>query len=260
MTKKIKSVLYVLTYIACYLIAQALAMVVPPAYHTLKTKGNTDDFLYYVYSMAERNTLYLSVAAALITVLLFIIILKIRKIKISSYIHTKALTVKHIAAAVFLAYGVMTVSALIAMIPAREPYLEGYNENVGFILNGNLWFVFAIVGIAAPIFEEIMYRGIILSELRKGFGFFFANLLQAVLFGVMHLNVIQGIYAGIVGFVLGYAYKMSGTIYLTVLIHFLFNATNVLLSGIAVSGGLTVSAGAAAVSFLLGFLLLKNNK
>ena len=50
--------------------------------------------------------------------------------------------------------------------------------------------------VMAPLGEELIFRGLTLQYLRKtGLGFHAANIIQAILFGIAHMNWIQGIYA-----------------------------------------------------------------
>lgn len=59
------------------------------------------------------------------------------------------------------------------------------------------------VGFAAPIFEEILFRGLVLRSLEP-YGKRMAILISALLFGFYHGNPVQAPYAAIVGMVLGY--------------------------------------------------------
>jgi len=76
----------------------------------------------------------------------------------------------------------------------------------------------------APVGEEIVFRGLCLGYFRKtGMPFFIANTLQALLFGVAHMNWIQGIYAFVLGLILGYITKRFGTLVAPMLLHLIFN-------------------------------------
>ncbi len=75
----------------------------------------------------------------------------------------------------------------------------------------------------APISEELIFRGVTMRIARRAFPFWFANLLQAVLFGVFHMNLLQGIYTFALGLVLGYVCEKGGHIYYAMFFHFLFN-------------------------------------
>ena len=58
---------------------------------------------------------------------------------------------------------------------------------------------------------------------RRALPFWAANLMQAVLFGIFHMNWIQGIYAFVLGLVLGWICEKGGSIYFSMFFHILFN-------------------------------------
>ena len=60
------------------------------------------------------------------------------------------------------------------------------------------------VVIIAPFSEEILFRGLILGELAKCFNMHIAIILQAVLFGVMHGNIIWAVIAFLSAVLYGY--------------------------------------------------------
>ena len=79
----------------------------------------------------------------------------------------------------------------------------------------------------APIGEELAFRGVTMRYLKKaGAGFWVVTILPAILCGVQHLNIVQGIYAAIIGFVLGYIMYKYDSIYLTILLHMIINTTS----------------------------------
>lgn len=81
-----------------------------------------------------------------------------------------------------------------------------------------------------PIMEEMIFRGAVLDRLRlAAFPFWLANLIQAALFGIYHMNLIQGIYGFLWGMLLAALYQASGSILASILAHMTFNTTNYLL-------------------------------
>jgi hypothetical protein len=85
------------------------------------------------------------------------------------------------------------------------------------------------VSISAPIFEEIIFRGIIFNDFKKGLPVWLAILTQGVLFGIFHGNWIQGVYATLVGIVLGIVYYKYKSIWAVILLHFSYNTISLLL-------------------------------
>lgn len=102
-----------------------------------------------------------------------------------------------------------------------EEYME-LMENAGLANDITLLMMIYSV-LLAPISEEIVFRGVIYRIARREFPFWFANLIQALLFGIFHMNPLQGCYTFILGLVLGYICEKGGTIYHVILFHMLFN-------------------------------------
>lgn len=84
--------------------------------------------------------------------------------------------------------------------------------------------------ILAPFCEELIFRGVTMHLARKALPFWLANLLQAFLFGLFHMNWIQGIYAFAIGLVFGFICEKGGSIYYSILLHMLFNFWGTVLS------------------------------
>ena len=83
--------------------------------------------------------------------------------------------------------------------------------------------------ILAPIFEEYLFRGYIFSFLQTKTKY--ANLIQALLFSLLHINPIQIVYTFILGYYLGNIQKKYG-IYYCIFLHIVFNLFNFLISNI----------------------------
>ncbi len=77
------------------------------------------------------------------------------------------------------------------------------------------------MGVAAPIFEEILFRGLVLRSLRP-YGKRFAILGSAFLFGIFHGNIIQTPFAFAVGLVLGYV-TVEYSMFWAILLHTINN-------------------------------------
>lgn len=117
----------------------------------------------------------------------------------------------------------------------------------------SFWIIFLSVGVAIPIFEEIMHRGIIFKALMSGYPSKVAILLQALIFAVFHFNLLQGIYAFIGGILLALLYFYSGSLWAPILMHMAWNSTslflppiysNVILTGLMLSAlGIVILSG-----------------
>lgn len=105
---------------------------------------------------------------------------------------------------------------------------ENYGQTVESLTSGNAFTVILLLVVIAPITEELIFRGVILLKTRREIVFLGANILQSILFGIYHMNIIQGIYAALIGFVLGIIVNRYQTITASILLHMLINASSFL--------------------------------
>jgi hypothetical protein len=97
---------------------------------------------------------------------------------------------------------------------------------------GPLWSSFLVVAIFAPIFEEWLCRGMVLRGLLTKMKPVWAIVISALFFAVIHANPWQALNAFLIGLLMGYVYYKTGSLLLTMLIHFVNNGTSVVVSHI----------------------------
>ncbi|MBZ9685010.1 CPBP family intramembrane metalloprotease [Clostridium estertheticum] len=110
--------------------------------------------------------------------------------------------------------------------------------------------------VIAPIYEEIIFRGILLKGMSKKINPTIALVVSALFFAVVHLNVPQGINAFLLGLVIGFIYLTTDSIYLSIFAHFINN-----LLALSVSSSFALIGGKYALEihgmfFILGVILL----
>ncbi|MBQ8823549.1 MAG: CPBP family intramembrane metalloprotease [Lachnospiraceae bacterium] len=166
--------------------------------------------------------------------------LGIRK-KVQKMPIAKVLAPKNLFLMVVIALGMgftinFGMEVAVYVIPASvvESYMElmetaGMGENVVTIL--------AAVCLA-PIGEELVYRGACMyygERFAEGLGekkaFWIANIIQALGFGIFHLNLLQGSYAFLLGLGLGYLTKRYKSLVPAMIGHFVINASSTFLWG-----------------------------
>lgn len=103
-----------------------------------------------------------------------------------------------------------------------EDYLELF-ASAGMGEEGTPVIMLVYTVLAAPVSEELAFRGVCLGKLRRAVPFWRANLLQALLFAVFHMNLMQGCYAFFLGLLLGYTVKISGSLLISAAFHMAFN-------------------------------------
>ncbi len=84
---------------------------------------------------------------------------------------------------------------------------------------------FLTMVVAAPIFEELIFRGIILDGLLKRYKPLKSILVSAMLFGLVHLNPWQFVTGFIIGIFCGWVYYNTRSLLACILIHAAANVT-----------------------------------
>lgn len=150
--------------------------------------------------------------------------------------HTKRLTPMSILWTFLLALSAAhAISLLMVFVDLLAPAaMESYMEmmDVPGLSSYSLTWIVAIL-ILPPLMEETVFRGLILQYMsRSGTRFWAANTLQAFLFGLFHMNIVQGIYAFLLGLILGYLAYRYDSLFLPMLMHFFFNLFGTVLMDI----------------------------
>ena len=124
----------------------------------------------------------------------------------------------------FCAVGLFVVVQLaLALLPAA--WMTGYNDHMELLLSDGLIPALSIA-VAAPLTEELMFRGVIQTRLERAMPVWAAVVVQAVLFGVVHGTPIQMVYAFLLGLVFGFLRSRTGSILPGFAAHAVFNAMN----------------------------------
>lgn len=109
-------------------------------------------------------------------------------------------------------------------------YFPKYEDSIGLLVNGNIIVSSILVIFIGPICEELLHRGIAYEYLKANMNKKLANFFQAALFGIVHGDLLQMLYAFVLGLLLGYIYEKYKSIYAPILTHGLFNATSIINS------------------------------
>lgn len=131
-----------------------------------------------------------------------------------------------------LALGVV-LEPLLSLLPSPPM------ENLG----SGLWTLAALV-VFAPVFEELICRGVVLESLRARYGVMTAWLVSSLFFAVLHLQLQMALNAFFVGLVLAFLYIRTDSLWITILLHAFNNAIAYLL--------LRMGYGSAVLSELIG--------
>lgn len=139
--------------------------------------------------------------------------------------------------------------AIRLLVGSFPKFFESYTETMRGLTEGNIFVVVLYTVLIAPIAEEIVFRGVILHKARRVLPFIGANVLQAAFFGMYHQNIVQGIYAALLGFLFGLVCRKYNSLYAPILLHILVNASAylVMTQPTSVLGNLMMLSGSVGI-------------
>jgi membrane protease YdiL (CAAX protease family) len=97
-------------------------------------------------------------------------------------------------------------------------------------------------GVIAPFAEELAFRGLLYGYLRRRMAIPVALLIMAVCFAAAHLIVLLMPALFVVGLILGVAYERSGSLWVPIIVHGVFNSVMMILLYIALATGVPLAA------------------
>lgn len=151
--------------------------------------------------------------------------------------------------------GCIVLSFALTLLAGMLPdFFQKYNQVMNQFQTGDLTATFVYVLLIGPASEELIFRGALLDRFYLAFPFWIANVLQASLFGLYHMNLIQGIYAFCLGLILGLIKEVTGSIFAAIATHIAFNGTSYVL-GVIFPEDSVVNPGLFWGIFLLGIIL-----
>ena len=186
----------------------------------------------------------------------------IKKIPKRINIEKSKLNVRQIIKLIIISFGALyAFNILTGIINFGIAILKGsevINPLTSIVENANIFQLTFFVAILAPIMEEIMFRGMIISRLRQ-FGDGVCIFVSAFSFALFHGNLSQFFYAFALGCIFAYTVLKCGTIKYSILLHMIINFVGSVVSlQIALSGSVILLAlfTLFVIAMLLGSIML----
>lgn len=217
---------------------------------------------YLYQSMTDGNTLMIITAIATAVTLLIGALWYRNHRPVSDFKLKEVFNGKLLAAMACLGLSMqflisMCLGAVYPILP--QTLTDQYSALMEQLIGGNIWLSLFVTVILAPLAEELLFRGVTMKKAQKIMPFMTANVLQAVLFGIYHMNLIQGVYAFVLGMLLGFTAEYFHSIWASILLHAFVNASAEVLSNLPAAITETVPGiiGMAVVGVVLLFVAAK---
>ena len=209
---------------AMYLFSYALQWFLIGIGYQKSTYNETISILNYLLNGS------VSILSMLLPAVIFIVIFKLQT--------TNIIITKQVKPAVGISFFLIgTTICLLANFPSN--WISAILENFGFQGSSQSIPVVPTIpsyimnalatAVVPPFVEEFLFRGVILSQFRK-YGDVFAVIASALLFGLLHRNFSQIVFAFICGLALGITLVRTNNIWIPVGIHMFVNGFYVLLN------------------------------
>ena len=163
-------------------------------------------------------------------------------------------------------FAAATGNNLLSISGLYEKFGAVYDELSNYIFTGGIVLEIIVAGILSPIAEEVVFRGLLYKRMRENMSVAPAIIISSLVFGMIHGNIIQAVYAGLLGALMAYSYERFKTILAPILFHIGANVFSVigtetsLLEQIINSNALTITYIAGSAILTLLFMWLINEK
>lgn len=247
------AVLHVLFYISLYYTVQSFVQSMYGTAYIL-SRGITQidvSVAEMVNQKISENIVVILLVSNLVTLLIVGLLQTIRKRSVKREIKLEGINLMRIPTFAILgvALNVFT-SCTISVLPIAKDLVDSFDSQYASLYKGdNLFMQILSVAIVAGIVEEVIFRGLIITRLERGFGKIAAVIVSALIFGLFHRTPIAIVYATVLGFVFGVMYLVYDSIVPSIVCHVFFNLTSYLMSGYSLPFEVMYVLSAAAILY-----------
>lgn len=212
----------------------------------------------------NQNMNMILIISGCITIFLLWIFFLCRKKKLLTETGIKAFPVKYVPVIAVLGIGMVAVITFVmGMLP--EEMLEAYAEESQVITGADTGITLTVVlsnMIIAPIVEEMIFRGLILSRLKRAVPVVWAMLISSLIFGLAHGQIVWMVYAFVLGLVLSIVAIKTESVAAAIVLHMVFNIFGTVIPMLCEDCSVAVMAviaavGAVAVAVTMGVIIKK---
>lgn len=151
----------------------------------------------------------------------------------------------------FLSVGLNNVISMSPLVTMSQEYQDASDAFYG----STIWLELLGSALITPFLEELLHRGVVYGRLRRMMGFVPSVLVSALIFAGLHFNIVQFIYAFLLGIVFALFVEKSGRLYPAVVAHIIANGLAVIRTETGFLAG-TVDGSVSAWLISMGCLFV----
>lgn len=211
-----------LCYLALFLGAQVLVMLPVAVAAGVQAALENWEAADQLYNLLYENTMVFSALSGLITIGVILLFYRIRRKKLEEALWLRRVEGPGLWAGAALAPALyLVVTTALMLLP--EAWLDSYAEASAGLSGGGVVGAVAVV-LVAPVVEEFVFRGLIMTRMARAMPGWLAAALSAAIFGVCHGHPVWFAYAFVLGLVFGLMDLRLGSIWPSIWAHMIFNA------------------------------------
>lgn len=107
---------------------------------------------------------------------------------------------------------------------------QSYNEASDSLYSFPVWLGVILFGFISPAVEELLFRTVIFSRMKRNFPYVISVIATSIFFGMYHGNLVQAVYGGLMGMLMCIACEYVHTVVGAFVLHSVANLTVYLLS------------------------------
>ena len=238
MKKGFKAVGKAVMYFATYLLMQIIVSVVYSSVITtqmtmeMMAAGEEIDIMAMTAEVTELlmgRLMEMTFVAGIVTLVLFWLVFLIRRKKFTKEVCLRKFLVNGILPIAVLAacFNVIT-TVVVSYFPWPQSWMDSYAASASSIDGSLMSWLTAVL--MAPVLEEIVFRGLMYTRLKKGLPVIVAAIVTSLAFGIAHGTIIWFIYTFIFSLVLIWVFEKFQSLGACIVLHMAYN-----LSGMALA-------------------------
>lgn len=160
-----------------------------------------------------------------------LILMKVKKLSFKDIIPIKKLSLKNIILIIIISFIMQPTLQLISGI-TNIFFQDQVSDSINIFTKFSYPIVLLVIGVTPALFEELAFRGVILTGFKKS-GIFIAIFMSGLYFGMMHLTMTQFFYTLVCGMFFAFLVEATGSILSSMLSHFILNSSQMTLAYIS---------------------------
>lgn len=237
-------------YLALFLGAQLLVMLPVVVAAAVQSALENWEAAEQLYGVLYESAMLFTAVSGLLDIGVILLFYRIRRKKLGDALWLRWVEGPGLLSGAALAPA-LYLAVTVAMMALPEAWLDSYAEASSGVSGGGVIGIVAVV-LVAPVVEEFIFRGLIMTRLAQAMPGWLAAALSAAIFGLCHGHPVWFAYTFVLGVLFGLMDLRLGSIWPSILAHMVFNGVGQVLDllpedDVVIMGAYLVLVAAAVV-------------